>query len=401
MPPIATNLTVTGPTAGLTIDGHNQSYSAFTVSSGTFVCSGLTLANNAFGLGIGGGSGTAQNCTFATNNFGLFIGGGRGTALNCTFATNAGGLVIFGGSSTALNCTFASNTTGLYINGGSVSLSNSIVAGNTAADIYGTVTTDGGYNLIGTGGSSGTGGQGGLTNGTNHDQVGVTDAKLGALANNGGPTQTFALLTGSPAINAGDPGFGTLPATDQRGLTRVYGGRLDIGAYEAQPLSDVVVTTASVPNPYLPNAQVTYTITVTNSGPDPASTVAFTDTLPADTTFVSFIQNSGPAFTVTTPAVGGTGNVTSTPITLAGGSTATFTLVLRINGDTLDNTMLANTIAATATSLEASLTNNTATGMALVTTSINGTSGDDSLRRPGHQRQQRHLYLQWRQSRHL
>jgi CSLREA domain-containing protein len=52
---------------------------------------------------------------------------------------------------------------------------------------------------------------------------------LGPLADNGGPTDTHALLAGSPAIDAG----GTCPATDQRGVTRPQGPACDIGAFEA------------------------------------------------------------------------------------------------------------------------------------------------------------------------
>ena len=51
---------------------------------------------------------------------------------------------------------------------------------------------------------------------------------LGPLSDNGGPTQTFALLPGSPAINAGDDA--TARARDQRGYVR--NGTSDIGAYE-------------------------------------------------------------------------------------------------------------------------------------------------------------------------
>ena len=67
------------------------------------------------------------------------------------------------------------------------------------------------------------------------------DAKLGLLTDNGGPTLTHALLPGSPAINAGDPaavaGVDGVPVHDQRGapFTRVYGGRIDIGAVEMLP----------------------------------------------------------------------------------------------------------------------------------------------------------------------
>jgi hypothetical protein len=61
---------------------------------------------------------------------------------------------------------------------------------------------------------------------------------LGTLANNGGPTQTVALLPGSPAIDAGTAffAFGFLPSTDQRGDPRpdVPGTNPDIGAFEFQ-----------------------------------------------------------------------------------------------------------------------------------------------------------------------
>ena len=56
------------------------------------------------------------------------------------------------------------------------------------------------------------------------------DPRLGPLADNGGPTETRALLTGSPARDRGsDAGC---PATDQRGVARPQGSRCDIGAYE-------------------------------------------------------------------------------------------------------------------------------------------------------------------------
>jgi hypothetical protein len=70
---------------------------------------------------------------------------------------------------------------------------------------------------------------------------------LGPLQDNGGPTETHALLPGSPAIDAippaectydddGDPGTPPVPlATDQRGVARPQGAGCDIGAFEAIP----------------------------------------------------------------------------------------------------------------------------------------------------------------------
>ena len=103
--------------------------------------------------------------------------------------------------------------------------------------LYVAVSSSSAFNLIGTGGS------GGLTNGTNHNQVGVANPGLGPLADNGGPTQTIKLLPGSPAINKGsnalavDPLTGQPLATDQRGpgFVRIVNGTVDIGAYEYTP----------------------------------------------------------------------------------------------------------------------------------------------------------------------
>src|SRR5205807_1796465 len=125
---------------------------------------------------------------------------------------------------------------GIYNVGTAARVYNTIVAanfggaapGSTAADITGTLDSSSGYNLIGTGGS------GGLVNGVNGNQVGVTNLGLGTLANNGGPTQTVALLSGSPALRRGSTVYVTAVSTDQRGLPRIVGGTVDIGAFEAQ-----------------------------------------------------------------------------------------------------------------------------------------------------------------------
>ncbi len=116
--------------------------------------------------------------------------------------------------------------------GVNTTLRNTIVAGNTASsrpDLSGTLAGSG-YNLIGnTTGASGFAAT---------DLLNV-DPLLGPLLDNGGPTQTHALLSGSPAINAGEPAAPTsltFPKWDQRGagFARIAVGRLDIGAFEVQ-----------------------------------------------------------------------------------------------------------------------------------------------------------------------
>ncbi|MEA2414937.1 MAG: hypothetical protein QOI58_1594 [Thermoanaerobaculia bacterium] len=75
---------------------------------------------------------------------------------------------------------------------------------------------------------------------------------------------------------------------------------------------------------------LTYNINVTNNGPSDASSVTMSDTLPANTTFVSESQLTGPAFTCTNPAPGGTGTVSCSIATLTAGTSATFSIVVQI-----------------------------------------------------------------------
>jgi predicted outer membrane repeat protein len=82
----------------------------------------------------------------------------------------------------------------------------------------------------------------GAINGLNANNILGVDPGLAPLADNGGPTQTHALLPDSPALNAGDPAAitGEPPATDQRGFARIVGGRVDLGSYEAQVAAGAV-----------------------------------------------------------------------------------------------------------------------------------------------------------------
>jgi beta-glucanase (GH16 family) len=106
----------------------------------------------------------------------------------------------------------------------SLFLTNTIISGNQwyACDHWtGTSTViSGGHNLV----------QDDTCNAVASDLIG-SEAKLGSLADNGGPTWTHALLPGSPAIDTADDL--ACPVTDQRGVTRPQGPHCDIGAFEA------------------------------------------------------------------------------------------------------------------------------------------------------------------------
>jgi CSLREA domain-containing protein len=94
------------------------------------------------------------------------------------------------------------------------------------------------------------------------------DLRIGPLQNNGGPTPTHALLTGSPAIDAvTSPGC---PPTDQRGITRPQGAACDVGAFEHAPANAASPTiTALAPSSVVAGSPgFTLVVTGTNFAPD-------------------------------------------------------------------------------------------------------------------------------------
>ena len=182
---------------------------------------------------------------------------------------SGGGLTVYGTASLT-NVTVAGNHAGvgggiLDIEG-TVNLQDSIVAGNTASsgepDCYGTLQSQD-YNLIGNANSCTISGM------TAHNILGVP-AKLGALANNGGPTQTMALLSGSPAINAANNS--TCMGGDQRGALRPVGAACDMGAFELRDKS-ITTFTLETPDPSAIGQNVILLITVSGGTKTPTGTV--------------------------------------------------------------------------------------------------------------------------------
>jgi hypothetical protein len=139
---------------------------------------------------------------------------------------------------------------GIYNNGGTVNLSNTTVAGNSASngpDIQGSIAA-GDYNLVQN--------PAGATLPGSHNITGQP-ALLGPLAYYGGPSQTQALLPGSPAIDAGN----TTLTTDQRGEARPQGAAPDIGAFELGPIFPPTLSIQALP----PSQVQLYWYTVTNA----------------------------------------------------------------------------------------------------------------------------------------
>src|SRR4051812_13162232 len=132
-------------------------------------------------------------------------------------------------ASLTLDSTTVAGNTAAWRGGGIVTsdeipttVRNSIVAGNHAPE--------GHPNCLGTPTSGGHNLEDGTSCGFNATGDQNADPKLGAVVDNGGPTDTRALLAGSPAIDAGTTV--DCPAFDQRGFTRPVGDACDIGAFE-------------------------------------------------------------------------------------------------------------------------------------------------------------------------
>src|ERR1019366_578334 len=245
------------------------------------------------------------------------------TLTNVTFSGNAshqgGGIYIGPNSSVTLtNVTMSGNSAsilgGAIGNSGlTVNCKNTIIAQNSSPqypDVVGQVTSQG-NNLIG----DGTGSTG-FTNGTNNDQVGTAASPinplLAPLGNYGGPTQTMALLPGSPSINAGTSTGA--PTTDQRGDSRV--GAVDIGAFESQGFT---LTKVSADDNQSTTVSTNFTnplsVTVSSAFSEPVNSGQVIFTPPAQ---------SGASCTID----GKTGNDT---ITIASGAATTGTVTANAN----------------------------------------------------------------------
>ncbi len=235
-----------------------------------------------FDLGGGGiynGDGATLNLTDSTVSDNATVaqpGGGVygffNSTINITRSTisgNVGGDVAGGlrslGTTTVENSTFSDNTStawhggAMFLTDGTVTISNSTIVGNNSpagtagglmvatfgapvdVTIEDNIIADNGtYNCqIEGGGGAVLTSLGGNVNtdpscsliGTDQD-VGPGGAGVDALADNGGPTLTHALLGGSPAIDAA---VAACPATDQRGVTRPQGAGCDVGSFEFTP----------------------------------------------------------------------------------------------------------------------------------------------------------------------
>ncbi len=337
-----------------TLTGNSALIGGGIANVGTATLTNTTVSDNSAGfvgiiidyVGYGGGiwsdgTLTASNCTIAGNSA-LAGGSGGGifsqntlTASNCTIAGNSalaggsGGGITNHGTLTASNCTVAGNSAtnagGIdNVYGGSATLNNTLVAGSTSGgDLYNDSSDhsvfSGAYDLIGDGSD--------LSSFT-HSLSG--NPLLAPLGNYGGPTQTMALLLGSPAIDAGSVALavdtnGNPLTTDQRGagFPRILNNTVDIGAFESQGFT---ITLSSGSNQSaLVNTAFAGPLVVAVAANNPAEPVAGgIVTFTAPTSGASAVLSGSPA------TVGSNGQASVT--TTANGTAGAYTVTASIAG---------------------------------------------------------------------
>ncbi len=206
---------------GSTIAG-NQSPASFSGGGGIKSTARLRIANSSI---VGNSTGYHGGGIYLTGN-------GNADLRSTTIASNIANTGGFG------------NGGGLRIDGGAVNLVNTLLANNALASASGTAddcTAAGGtltasFSVLRNASGCSFSGSGNLS--------GVDPLLAAALADNGGTTRTLALLDGSPAIDAGNPGgcvdyLGLTLDFDQRGsgFPRMDGFACDIGAFEKAGLA--------------------------------------------------------------------------------------------------------------------------------------------------------------------
>jgi hypothetical protein len=246
---------VTAMMRNLTIrDGNTLDFGGGISNAGDLtIINGIIADNNAEGSGGGidnEGTLTIINSGLYNNTSNSFGGaiansGGVVTILNSTLSGNnanggdpgsdGGGAINQFSDSSAMNITHSTITNnsapnvagrdGIWLEDGSLTVRHSIVAGNGADGNGANCTIDGGTFT---------------PTGENIDDDASctgfskqnTDPQLDPLADNGGPSLTHALLSGSPAIDAVPVNECNDVTTDQRGVVRPQGPACDIGAFE-------------------------------------------------------------------------------------------------------------------------------------------------------------------------
>lgn len=140
------------------------------------------------------------------------------------------------------------------------------------------------------------------------------------------------VLSGTPS-SAGSHQF-TVTATGSSGATASQQNTVTISAETPPPSpppaarADLAVHLSASPNPVKSGRELTYTVVVSNAGPDTARPVRMTDVLPGATQFTTIAP--GPGWSCTTPPVGTSGTLTCDALALASGTSSSISFTVRV-----------------------------------------------------------------------
>jgi hypothetical protein len=353
------NSGVTATISGLIITGGIGSGSGGAISNtGTLSISGSTLSGNS----AGGQGGAIDNEGGTLSISDSTLSGNVARAQGGAICNNSGTLSI---SDSTFSGNWAAGSTGVQSRGGAiytintlansrastVSITASTLADNTALSGGGIATYAGsGPNQVVSIDSifqNGPGGNISVASGTTFRSLGHnlfsdspdvnldpdisldptdlinTDPLLGSLAPNGGPTDTMALLPGSPAIDAGTSVSGV--TTDQRGISRPQGSAPDIGAFESRGFTVTIASgddqTTSPESPFptpliivvaspfgepVAGGRVTFTAPTAGASAELAGTPATIDSS-GRATIDAFANGQLGTYTVSAPVAGAQG----------------------------------------------------------------------------------------------
>ena len=341
---------VTADISGLTMAHGYANMGGAIMNDGTLLVSNCAIRNNSASYGGGGignsGNLTVSDCTVSDNSASNNYGGGlysfygtvaiSGSTFTGNSAGDGGGMCIVYANVAATDSTFGGNSSiqvgggGIYNESSSLTLLNCTLSGNSAiaanvegggiANVYGGISTltntivansPSGGDLVGSSSSysgnndliddssAGTNGSNGYFGASSLYNV-APGLDLNGLQDNGGTTQTIALLPGSAAIGAGD--YADAPAADQRGVDRT--GHADIGAFQSQGFSISVTSGNSQSTPILTAFVQPLVVTVSSAYGEPVA---------------------GGQVTFTAPGPGDSANLTGTPATIGSNGQASVT----------------------------------------------------------------------------
>jgi uncharacterized repeat protein (TIGR01451 family) len=183
--------------------------------------------------------------------------------------------------------------------------------------------------------------------------TGTVSCSIATLAANASATFTITLKANSNATGINNIATVSSSSSDPSSTNNSATAVTTVNA-----LADLSVT-KSGPSTVVAGTTVTYTITVANAGPSPASSVSLSDAIPGGTVFRSFTQTSGSAFSCTLPAVNAGGTILCTAASLAATASATFTLLVDVSPRAVGP--VVNTATVTTSTTESSSANNSAT----------------------------------------